>query len=175
MTWVVPQSKLPLEMPITRAALNIMVAFKSPKWNLFVKSVYYELFKPPKESFQECPYYGLWAEIMETGGKGTWVSIQNLSSFTADKIIHETCSIYETHWECICNHSFKENSLKLSPKYKSSWGRVKWMCYFSKICATKVNWSPIMGTAWCQVLGSTMVNKTETPPAHSELLLTESR
>lgn len=63
---------------------------------------------------------------MEIGGKSSWISISNLSSFTEDKIItmprknNETFSVYETDWDWILTHIFKENSLTLSPKYKSS-------------------------------------------------------
>lgn len=58
-------------------------------------------------------------------------------------------------------HIFKENSLKLSPKNESPWGPVKEDT--SKVHSANANWPPIMKTAWCQVLESTVQTKPKYP------------
>lgn len=93
--------------------------------------MYHKLFKLHKESFQERPYYCLWADIIEIGRKGTLISIQNLNSFTDKTIIvprEDYTKIFHL-WNPLALYSqtyVQRNSLKMNPNYKSSWGKVKW-------------------------------------------------
>lgn len=93
--------------------------------------MYHKLFKLHKKSFQERPYYCLWADIIEIGRKGTLISIQNLNSFTDKTIIvprEDYTKIFHL-WNRLALYSqtyVQRNSLKMNPNYKSSWGKVKW-------------------------------------------------